>query len=191
LSGHKLGALSGVGAVVLAGAKYGLCLPFTPFLEGGGQELGFRSGTENILGITSLAAVVNELEEIGAEERKRVCALRDKLWARLSGRIAPIIRLTPENSLGNTLLLQIPGCRTDDLVVSLDLKQVNTSRGSACSSGRQRPSHVLSAMGLSAAEAKSVLRISLDWTIDEELLEISAHKIESAVTDMRSVYAAL
>jgi len=186
ISGHKLGALPGIGAVVLAGASYGLCLPFQPLLLGGGQEGGFRSGSENLLGIASMAEAVSEISKIGSAERARLQGLRDLLWKRLEASLAPVFRITPENSLVNTLLLRIPECRSDDLVVSLDLRGVSASRGSACNSGTQRPSHVLAALNFSELASKEVIRFSLDWTVDESMLSKAADEIEGAVFEIRN-----
>jgi cysteine desulfurase len=182
ISGHKVGALSGIGAVILS--TEGSCFQFSPLLHGGEQEEGFRSGTENLIGALSLRAAMGELTEA---EQNRLRSLRDKLWDRLQRSVAPVKKLTPEDSLCNTLLLQIEGCRGDDLVVALDLMGVNISQGSACSSGKQRVSHVVTAMGLSEKEAKEVVRISLDWSVDEKALTLGAERIEQAVARMREV----
>jgi len=191
ISGHKLGALPGIGAVLLAGSKYGVCFPFRSLIEGGLQQQGYRSGTENLAGIVSLGAVCGELSECAAQERKAVGVLRETLWTILRREIPPVVRLTPEaaNSLSNTLMIRIPGCRGDDLVVSLDLLGVAISRGSACNSGKQQSSHVLKAMGVADEEAKEVIRLSLDWDATQENIELAASKIAGAVRQMRAVFS--
>ena len=188
LSAHKLGALSGIGAVVLAGASYGLCFQMSPIILGGGQEQGFRSGTENILGIAAFAAAVKEISIKGTEERVGMSRLRDLLWEKVCSGIQGVRRLSPvKNVLPNTLLLHISDCRSDDLVVALDLLGVAASRGSACNSGKQNVSHVPLALGLSKSESKEVIRFSLDWDASEASILAAAEKIIRAVQQIRAV----
>jgi len=190
ISGHKIGALTGVGMVVLAGASSGNCFQFAPSILGGGQQNGFRSGTENLLGIISLREAALELKLKGESERRSVLALREYLSQTLQSEVALIRRLTPmTNALGNTLLLQIPGCRSDDLVVSLDLLGVAASRGSACNSGKQNASYIPVSMGLSQKESTEVIRFSLDWDANPENITEAANKIIHAVKQMRALNA--
>jgi cysteine desulfurase len=191
LSGHKIGALPGVGAVVLAGSRFGVCFPFHSLIEGGQQQQGYRSGTENLHGIVTLGAVCSELSQTASEERARFAALREILWTTLRREIPPVERITPEGpfALSNTLMIRVPGCRGDDLVVALDLLDVAISRGSACNSGKQQGSHVLRAMGVSDDAAREFIRLSLDWDATEESVLLAASKISGAVKQMRAVYS--
>lgn len=125
-----------------------------------------------------------------AAEQKAVTALRDFLWQTLASEIYPIRRLTPFSSaLGNTLLVQILGCRSDDLVVALDLLGVAASRGSACNSGKQSTSYIPVTMGLSQRESTEVIRFSLDWDATPESIAEGAHKIVQSVRQMRALNA--
>jgi len=169
ISGHKIGAPSGVGALIINEGRTDLCFPLEPMLRGGAQEHGFRAGTENLLGILAWGEVCRgQLETLRADiTRKR--ELRELLWEELRRSVPGIERLTlrekegEEKILCNTLLVRFKGCRADDLVVALDLEGVAASSGSACSSGKQSVSHVLTAMGFSHEEAREFVRFSLDW----------------------------
>jgi cysteine desulfurase len=158
ISGHKFGALSGVGACLVKRSRLDEIMSS---ILGGPQEFGVRAGTENCLGIFSLSLAIKWLmanqTEILERYRSAKLALRKKLS--LSG-----VRYSSSThdleSLPNTLSLQIDGVTADDCVVALDLQGILCSAGSACLSGKPSPSHVLLAEGLSEVEARSTLRIS-------------------------------
>jgi cysteine desulfurase len=158
LSAHKLGGTQGVGALVVAGD-----LTLSPLLTGGGQERGRRAGTENLPGIVGFgrAAEIAQRELAGAE---RLAALRDDAQRRLQA-IAPAARIfgSAAPRLPNTLCIGMPGVSAETQVMALDLAGVMVSAGAACSSGKVRASHVLTAMGAAPAEASSAIRISLGW----------------------------
>lgn len=182
LSGHKLGAPVGAGALLLASSKE-ICYPFQPCHLGGPQEGGMRAGTENVLAICAWAAVARELIPNLASELKRIADLRESLWSKLFAvtstwpgfesvrYTARDLEVAGDRTLANTLLVGIPGWRGDDFVVALDLENVCISTGSACSSGKQQSSKALAAMGFAEAEARSVVRISLDWNADQEMVD--------------------
>ena len=161
LSAHKLGGPQGVGALVMAAD-----LDLAPRQHGGGQERRRRAGTENLPGIAGFGAAaraaVAHLGEVAA-----LAELRDELERRLS-RLAPGIRIFGQSAprLANTCCFATPGLTAETQVMALDLAGVAVSAGSACSSGKVAPSHVLAAMGASAAEAASAIRVSLGWTSD-------------------------
>lgn len=185
-SGHKLGAPAGIGAVVLATEENG-CRVFTPLLRGGSQENRFRGGTENLIGAVMLGATAVQLNTEAAQERARLGALRLLLQRELSTRLSGLRCLTEEQRcLSNTLCLHVADCRGDDLVVALDLLGVCVSTGAACSSGKQEVSHVYRAMGLGEKEAREVIRISLDWDANEEMVIRAAERIEQAVGRIRN-----
>ncbi len=197
LSGHKVGAPGGVGAVAIAKAGHAVCYPFHPLLRGGPQEERLRAGTENLPAIMAFGAVAEALTKNGDEEIFRISALRDQLWRELSANIPGIQRLTPptadyesvdsfsyQRSLSNTLSVRIPGCRGDDLVVGLDMAGLAASTGSACASGKQSVSPVLLASGLPAAEAKQVIRLSLDWDCNASLISAAASIIAATARQM-------
>lgn len=157
ISGHKLGALTGVGAVLLNPGNQ-----MNPLLYGGPQESRYRAGTENILGVVSLGAACR----IAIRDRStRIAAMRERvdLLKRILNSEIPNLTIIREGAptLPNTLSVHVPGVRSDDLVVAADLKGVAISAGSACASGKQLPSHVLLALGLSEVQAGECVRLSV------------------------------
>jgi cysteine desulfurase len=163
LSAHKIGGPKGVGAVVLAEGLAGL----DPLLRGGGQESGHRAGTENVAGIAGFGAAIAAAMKAREADANRIQALRDRLEAGLgdSGRATVIARLEPR--LPNTTLFVAPGVKAETAVIGFDLEGIAVSSGSACSSGKVRPSHVLEAMGLGPEIAQSGVRLSLGWSTTE------------------------
>lgn len=158
VSGHKIGGPKGVGALL---TKPGL--PLQPIVQGGGQELRRRVGTENVIGIVGLGAAAAALD---VESLERRAALRDRIEAGLLGAGVDGLRLWGRDAarrLPNTLCLSAPGFSSETQVMALDLEGVATSAGSACSSGKVKASHVVTALGASEAEATSTLRVSLGW----------------------------
>jgi cysteine desulfurase len=149
VSGHKVHALKGVGAIVV---KKGLVLP--PHTFGGGQERGLRSGTENTVGIASLGASVDELMKNDGTEKLR--ELYDYAKRRLSAYKLNI----PENASPAILSVTLEGYRSEIILHALSKEGIFVSSGSACSS-RSGKSGVLSAFGLSDKEADSTVRVSL------------------------------
>lgn len=163
LSAHKLAGPQGVGALVL---KSGLAL--APLTHGGGQELGRRSGTENVAGIVGFGMAADiALGKI----RKNISSkdLRDGLEAALLA-AAPeaVIIGAGAPRLPNTILIGLPGVPADAQIIQMDLAGFAVSSGSACSSGKVSRSHVLDAMNVGDALAGSAMRISLGWGTDEE-----------------------
>ena len=169
ISAHKLGGPQGVGALIWRdeGAPAAL-------LRGGGQERGRRAGTEAVALAAGFAAAaeaaVGELPGLG-----RLEALRDGLEARLLGAGLPLRVLGREAPrLANTSCLLLEGVAAEAQVIALDLAGIAVGSGSACSSGKVTPSHVLSAMGCSAAEAKCAIRLSLGWNTRPEDVDTAA-----------------
>lgn len=160
LSAHKIGGLKGIGALIVRG-------DLAPQIVGGGQERRRRAGTENVTGIVSFGAAAREVPRLLAEAPK-IRVLRDELENRLRG-IAPQAKIYGAGvaRLPNTSCIALPGVTSETQVMRLDLAGVAVSAGSACSSGKIAPSHVLLAMGVSPAEAKCAIRVSLGWTTTE------------------------
>jgi cysteine desulfurase len=155
LSGHKLGAVGGIGALYV---RRGVRLE--PLLVGGGQEAGRRATTENVAGAASLAAARAELPN--EAERARLASLRDRLEREIAARAGDVESLgMSAPRLPNTTCLRFAGCEGDAIMMALDLCGIAVSTGSACSSGSIEPSPVLLGMGLMPAEAKSAVRYSL------------------------------
>jgi cysteine desulfurase len=158
LSAHKLGGPQGVGAVVL-----GVGVEPAALLRGGGQERRWRPGTENLAGIVGFARAC-ELAMADREWRQRTGALRDELEARIKA-IAPAARVFGGGAerLPNTSCLAMPGVGNQTQLIEFDLAGIAVSTGSACSSGKVGPSHVLAAMGADPAEAGTAIRVSFGW----------------------------
>jgi len=157
LSAHKLGGPQGVGALVLADPNQDLA----PLIKGGGQERSHRAGTENLPGIAGFAAAARAVSVDGASA---LADLRDGLEMALLEAVPGItIFSRGVERLPNTLCLALPGLTAQTAVMALDLAGVMVSAGSACSSGKVAPSHVLTAMGAGALAAAAI-RLSLGWT---------------------------
>jgi cysteine desulfurase len=150
LSAHKLGGPQGVGALVTRAEV-------AAQLRGGGQERGRRAGTENVPGIAGFGAAAAVTADFG-----RLAALRDAIEDALSGEAVIFGREAAR--LPTTTCLALPGVPAETQVIALDLAGVQVSAGSACSSGKVRPSHVLTAMGVGPELAASAIRVSLGWT---------------------------
>lgn len=166
LSAHKLGGPAGVGALILAEG-----LEPESLIRGGGQEKRKRAGTENLLGIVGFGAAAR----LARDELPNAAALanlRDRLEREaLAG--APQARIMGAGTarVPNTSCLVLPGLLGETQVMALDLAGVAVSAGSACSSGKVKPSHVLAAMGSDANTAASAIRVSLGWTSDDEAVD--------------------
>jgi cysteine desulfurase len=157
LSSHKLGGPLGAGALVLGGD-----VPLSPQLLGGGQERFRRAGTENVPALAGFGAAANEAGLLA--DGLRLGALRDALECSLLALGQPVTifgRQAPR--LPNTSCFAAGPKTSETLVMGLDLAGIAVSAGSACSSGKVRPSHVISAMGFDAATAGSAIRVSLGW----------------------------
>lgn len=163
LSAHKIGGPKGVGALVLAEGLTGL----EPLLRGGGQELGRRAGTENVAGITGFGAAVRVAMAVRESEASRQHALRDRLENGLRETNGLILFSADVPRLPNTTLFTAPGLKAETAVIGFDLEGVAVSSGSACSSGKVQPSHVLQAMGFAPKFARGAVRLSLGWSTSE------------------------
>jgi cysteine desulfurase len=163
LSAHKLGGPTGVGALVLARSDVAL----DPLIRGGGQERSHRGGTENLAGIAGFAAAARAVAANAAEEAARVAGLRDRLEAEVRS-LAPdaVLFGAAAPRVANTCCLALPGVAAQTLLMGLDLAGVAVSSGSACSSGKVAPSHVLTAMGAGSL-AGSAIRVSLGWASED------------------------
>jgi cysteine desulfurase len=160
LSAHKIGGPKGVGAVVLAEGLQG----FEPLLRGGGQELGRRAGTENVAGIAGFGAAVKAAIGALAGEAVRLEALRRRLEQGLMQTNGTIVFSSDVKRSPNTTLFTVPGLKAETAVIGFDLAGIAVSSGSACSSGKVQPSHVLEAMGFSPEIAQGAVRLSLGWS---------------------------
>jgi cysteine desulfurase len=163
LSAHKIGGPKGVGAVVLAEGVLG----FEPLLRGGGQELGRRAGTENVAGIAGFGAAVQAAMASLDRDAIRLETLRNRLEKGLRDTPEVIVFADSVPRLPNTTLFTVPGLKAETAVIGFDLAGVAVSSGSACSSGKVQPSHVLEAMGFGPELAQAAVRLSLGWSTSE------------------------
>jgi len=163
VSGHKIGGPKGVGAVVLAEGVRGL----EPLLRGGGQELGRRAGTENVAGIAGFGAAVKTAMDSLRNDAIRLENLRNRLETGLRQTPGAIVFAGDVPRLPNTTLFTVPGLKAETAVIGFDLEGIAVSSGSACSSGKVQPSHVLEAMGFGPNIAQGAVRLSLGWSTSQ------------------------
>ncbi|MGY3393565.1 cysteine desulfurase [Bradyrhizobium sp. USDA 3311] len=161
-SAHKIGGPKGIGALVEAEGLAGL----EPVLRGGGQELNRRAGTENVAGIAGFGAAVKAGLQALPEDAKRMASLRDRLENGIRAIAGATIFSDDTERLPNTILFTAPGLKAETAVIGFDLEGIAVSSGSACSSGKVQPSHVLSAMGFDPAVAQGAVRLSLGWSTE-------------------------
>lgn len=170
ISGHKIGAPKGIGAMFIRRGT-----PLEPLMFGGSQDRGRRPGTENV----AMAVGLAKAAELAVEEREaswaRLEALRDRLEAALLARIPDAVvhgRGAPRAP--HILNISVPGTDSESLLMALDLQGVACSAGSACQSGSITPSHVLSALGVRAELGNSAVRMSLGaLTTDEGIARVA------------------
>jgi cysteine desulfurase len=171
LSSHKLGGPLGAGAIVVADEALG----FDPLVKGGGQEKRRRAGTEAVATVAGMGAacLATDLDA----DISRLSQLRDAYARTIAESLAGSGRTLTVFSdrvarLPQTLCFAIEGLPAETLLIALDLAGVAVSSGSACSSGKVAPSHVLSAMGVPENLAKAAVRLSLGWDSRESDLDI-------------------
>jgi len=167
LSAHKLGGPAGVGALILRQPDR-----IVPFIHGGGQELGYRAGTENTAGIAGFALAAELAFAEKYAEKTRLESLSDYFVSALKGLDGRIV-LNGKNAprRAGILNFSFPDISGEELVLKLDRAGICASPGAACATRDAKPSHVLLAMGLSEAEAGNSVRFSLGRETDKEQLE--------------------
>ncbi|MCP3399647.1 cysteine desulfurase family protein [Bradyrhizobium sp. CCGB20] len=163
-SAHKIGGPKGIGALVVAEGITGL----EPVLRGGGQELNRRAGTENVAGIAGFGAAVKVALQALPEDAERMVTLRERLENGICAIAGGTVFADDVKRLPNTVLFTAPGLKAETAVIGFDLEGVAVSSGSACSSGKVQPSHVLSAMGYDATIAQGAVRLSLGWSTEPD-----------------------
>lgn len=184
LSSHKFHGPKGTGVLyVRKGTKQ------SPFMLGGGQEKGFRSGTENVPGIagTGLAAAMTVKDLEG--KAHKIAELRDHLKALILAEIADVRINTPEDGVCSVLNVSFLKTRGEVLLHTLEQKGVYVSTGSACSSNHssKKGSHVLNAMGLKPAEIEGALRFSLSEFTTLEEIDYAFAALKDAVGTFRKL----
>ena len=160
LAAHKFGGPRGVGILYV---RAGTALE--PVLHGGGQELGLRSGTHNVMGAVGMSVAAQIAVDDRTAFRDRVGVERGTFESRLAELVGAIPTINGER-LPQHSHVRLPGRRNETMLIRLDQAGVAGSAGSACQSGAVTPSHVLTAMGLPADEAAECLRFSFGWTTE-------------------------
>jgi len=183
MSAHKLYAPKGVGALYV---RKGSSL--FPIAYGGHHERDRRAGTENVPGIVAFGAAAELAARAFAEEAGRIGALRDRLENGVLDRISGTgVNGARWHRTPNTSNLYFDGIDGEALVIALDLRGFAVSTGSACSSGAIAPSHVLTAIGLSADRARSSLRFSLGRSSTAAQVDALLSALEAAVVHLRRI----
>jgi cysteine desulfurase len=179
LSAHKIGGPQGVGALVVRENA-----PLAATILGGGQERGHRAGTENVAGIAGFGAAANIAPKMSS-------VLRERFETELKS-AAPdaVIFGASAPRLPNTSNFALPGVAAETAVMALDLDGIMVSSGSACSSGKVRPSHVLGAMGVSDSLARCALRVSFGWNSSDADVDAALSSISHLVSRVKARAAA-
>ena len=162
VSGHKIGGPKGIGIMFLS-SKYKL----PNYFHGGKQELEKRAGTVNVSGVAGLAAALKEHQDNFDNEKKRILQEREIFENELKNALEIKIVGEKIDRLCHISNIQFKSVNSETLMVALDLKGLGVSRGSACASGAQKPSHVLVAMNVPDIDVNSHLRFSFGWNTKE------------------------
>ncbi|HVV79268.1 MAG TPA: cysteine desulfurase family protein [Pseudolabrys sp.] len=189
ISAHKIGGPQGVGALIRQSAVFGDIHIAMPLIRGGGQERNIRAGTENVAAIAGFGAAAAALQNDGS----RLAKMRDEIETELR-KITPDIVVfgAQVTRLPNTSLFALPGAKAETAIIAFDLNGVAVSSGSACSSGKVQPSHVLAAMGVPPELAKGAIRLSIGPTTtdnDVGMLLSAWRKIAPGLSKGRGIAA--
>jgi cysteine desulfurase len=167
MSGHKIGAPKGIGALFIRRGT-----PMSPLMFGGSQDRGRRPGTENVAMAVGLARAAELAVAERADECTRLAALRDRLEAAVLARIPDaVIHGRGAPRAPHVMNVSVPGTESESLLMALDLRGVACSAGSACQSGSITPSHVLSAIGVPADLATAAIRMSLGCLTTDDCID--------------------
>lgn len=179
INSAKIGGPKGIGALYVA---HGVKLK--PIIKGGGQELGLRSGTENVAGVMGFAEAAEEVKSHLSGNRKKYENLAKILRTELkTAQIEPLFLGNNKHQLANFVPVSFPGLDAERLIYKLEGKEVYLSTGAACAASKGEKSHVLSAIGLSDAEIAGSLRISLGVLNTEENVKKAGQLIVQAVDE--------
>lgn len=163
-SGHKIGALTGVGCLIVDEK-----LPLFQLMQGGGQERSYRAGTENLSGILSFAAAASDMQN---DDWTSTSQKRDWIEAQVG---AENVMIRDVARLPNTALIRMSGVKNETQVMNFDLAGIALSAGSACSSGKIKTSHVLQAMNIPEADMSCTVRVSLGPLSSQEDVSCFVH----------------
>ena len=182
-SAHKFYGPKGVGFLYL---RHGT--PFHPFLTGGSHEGRRRAGTQNVPGIVGMATALALCEAERETEMARLRQLRDRIIGHTLESVAGA-RLTGSltNRLANHASFTVRDVEAEGILIALDLAGIAASSGSACTSARQRPSHVLEAVGVPVEELAGGLRLSLGLSNDADQIDFLLEKLPQIVDQHRQI----
>jgi cysteine desulfurase len=183
VSGHKFYAPKGIGALFI---KSGTRL--RQLLYGGHHQRGFRPGTENVAGIVGLGKAAELARHSLEKDAAHISRLRDTLEQGILAHVADS-RVNSSNAprTPNTANILFSGLEGEALIIALDLKGLACSTGAACSSGAVEPSHVLTAIGLPAADARATIRFSLGRHTTESEIAAALEIVPAAVAHLRNL----
>lgn len=182
ISSHKINGPKGTGAIYAKSSEL-----LSPILHGGGQEKGYRSGTENLPGIAAFGVATEKVYENIEVRTKKIEELNKYLRKGIEEEIEDIRFNSPIDACSSVLNVSILSTRAEVILHRLEQEGIMVSTGSACSSGKKGDSHVLKAMGLSHKDIEGAIRFSFsaENTIDE--LDYVLCKLKDAVTDFRKL----
>jgi cysteine desulfurase len=182
MGAHKFGGPQGVGALIVRGGTR-----LGRVLHGGPQERDRRPGTHNVAGIVGMAAALDAAVTRRQQEESTVSSLRRRLADGIGAAVAGVRETAGSvRRLPGSCHLRFEGVDQEELLVLLDQAGVCASGGAACASGALEPSHVLLAMGWSAADARQALRFSLGWSTTVEDIELALSAVPKAVEQLRA-----
>ncbi len=187
LSGHKIGAPKGIGALIVRDRK-----AIEAIIHGGGQQYGIRPGTENVAGAVALGRAALLAAQEQPEEAPRLRALRDLLAERLGAAVPDlVVNACGPESAPHVLSVSVPGADSEALLMHLDLAGVAASSGSACSTGAVEPSHVLVAMGVPRELALGTIRFSFGRESTAEDVDRVAELMPAVAAKVRKLAGVL
>lgn len=173
LSSHKVGALIGSGCIIAKDPQ-----KLTPFILGGGQESGMRGGTQNYIGIETMAVAMKYFDE-NKEQLKRLKNLREQFENNISKKFPQTVIIgSSANRLASTTMIAYPGILGQSVQIELEMRDIFVTTSSACSDNSTEMSKVLASMNTESQIGRGVVRISLCLNANEELYQ----KIENALT---------
>lgn len=183
ISGHKIGAPKGVGALIVRDRK-----AVEAIIHGGGQQYGIRPGTENVAGAVGLGRAAQLAAAEQASESSRLCALRERLSASLKSGVPDLVVIAEDGDRApHVLNVAAAGADSEAMLMHLDLAGVAASGGSACSTGAVEPSHVLLAIGIARELALGAIRFSLGHESSEADIDRVAEVMPGVVTKVRKL----
>ena len=176
ISGHKIGGPKGIGIMFLSSS-----FKLPSLLHGGKQELERRAGTVNVTGAVAFAAALKEQQLNLDDDRKRMLEEKNDFENILNEKLDIFIVGNNVDRLAHISNIQFKGVNSETLMIALDIEGIGVSRGSACASGAQKPSHVLEAMKVDFEDINSHIRFSFGWNTNIGDGKFAAEKVISVV----------